>query len=416
MIGRVTQGFMVKDFNNNLTRRQEALQNVQNELASGYKIQYPSQNPVSTINFMDFESRLKEIDTYNQILELTKGKINVVDSALNSLTDIIQRIRELTVQASNNTYTLEDRKLMAIEVDQLLREIINIANSYYKNNSLFGGTSLIDKPFKINKQIDSETGNEFVQDVRYLGNNQSQIVEVDRKELVELFIPGNQVFWADNMGIYPTIPVNGYTAKSDSIINIDGKDIYIKTGDNIEIIADKINNSGVAVRASVQTQNGLSFFVLETTSPHQISLFDKDGSTVLQDLGLIDNGMSPPYNYSPSARVYTGSLFEVLINLRKALLKDNTFEIGGTSLGGIDNVLSNILKYRAHLGAVSERIDKILERLSSDKIYYVDAKQTSIGTDIPDAVMRMKMLEYSHEVALNIGSRILPKTLLDFLR
>jgi flagellar hook-associated protein 3 FlgL len=416
MIGRVTQGYIVNDFNSNLHSRQAEMQNVQNQLSSGYRVNLPSEDPVAAINYMDYDSRLKEIDTYKTIVDNAKSKLNITDSALDSVTSVIQRLRELAVQGANGVYQKDEKQKMAVEVDQLLRELLSLANSNYKGNALFGGTMVNEDPFKANIQTDPNSGMEFLEGVRYIGNNQSQIAEVEKGSRVEVSQPGNQVFWADNMEIYSTLSVSGYTAAADSRVNIDGNEVAIKAGDNLEVIANKINNSGAAVKASVQTVNGASYFTMETTSPHQISITDSEGGTVMQDLGIIDHGMHPPYNYSPASKVYTGSIFDVMVNFRKSLMKDDIFQIGGTALAGIDSSLANVLKYRAHIGAVSQRMDTITDRYLSDEGYITEAKDNSIGTDIPKAMTQLKMLEFSHDVALNVGARILPRTLLDFLR
>jgi len=68
------------------------------------------------------------------------------------------------------------------------------------------------------------------------------------------------------------------------------------------------------------------------------------------------------------------------------------------------------------MGAVSARINTIMERFLSDKVYISDIRQKSIGTDIAQSVMDMKLLEFAHDVALNVGARLMPKSLLDFLR
>lgn len=416
MIGRVTQGFIVNDFNNNLHSRQSELQKVQKQLASGYRVNLPSEDPVAAVNYMDFDSRLREVEIYRTIVDNAKSKMNVTDSSLDSVTSIVQRLRELAVQGANGTYTKEERQNMAVEVDQLLRELASLANASYRGNPLFGGTTVDGSPFKSQFKMDETNGMEFLESVRYTGNNQSQLAEVENGEKVVVSQPGNQIFWADNMNIYSTLNTSGYIAATDSKINIDGATIEIKAGDNLEVIAGKINNSGIGVKASVETKNGASYFALETTSPHQIALSDSDGGSVLQDLGIIDHGMNPPYNYSPAANVYTGSLFDVMIDFRKALMKDDTFKIGGSAIMGVDNSLSNILKYRAHIGSVSQRLDAITERYLSDQVYLTEAKDNAIGTDIPKAMTELKMLEFSHDVALNVGARILPRTLLDFLR
>ena len=416
MLDRVTQGYMVNDFNSQLRQRQSELQKTQNQLSSGLRVNSPSEDPVAIMDFMDYESKLKEINTYKTVVDNTSSKLKTIDSTLDSSTSILQKLRELAVQGANGTLTKDEPGIMAVEVDQMLRELLSQANSQYKGDPVFGGTSMDKEPFKPVFKTNPQTGIEFLENVKYTGNNQAQIIEVDRGSRVNSSQPGNQIFWSDDMIISSNLDVAGYAAPNDSRINIDGIDISIRQGDNLEVIADKINQSGGALSASIETKNGQSYMTIQTTSPHQLSMMDLDGGSTLQDLGLIDDGVSSPNNYAPSARVYTGSIFDVMVNFRKALQDDNVFQIGGTALGGIDNSISNLLKFRANLGAVSERLEIINQRFLSDEVYYNEAKDNAVGTDIPRTMTKMKMLEFSHDVALNIGARILPKTLLDFLR
>jgi flagellar hook-associated protein 3 FlgL len=416
MIGRVSQQSYVNEFLNNAQVRERDMQKVQNRLSSGNRVSLPSQDPVATINYMDYDSRLKEIDVYGSIIMNMDAKLNLTDSVLGSATEAMQRLRELAVQMGNGVYSKQEREIVALEVDQLTRELLSLANSYYKDKPLFGGTTIEPEPFKAFYRTDPNTGVSFLEEVRYVGNHQSQIVEVERGETIDIIPSGNQIFWADDMVIYPTTPATGYTAPSDSRIVVDGQEIQIRRGDSIEIIADKINNSGAAVRASIFTEGNESFFTMQSTRPHQITLMDMDGGRVLEELGLIDAGMYPPFNYSPSARVYSGSIFDVMVDFRKALMEDDIYRIGGTALARMDMAMSNMMNHRAQMGAVSARINTIMERFLSDKVYISDIRQKSIGTDIAQSVMDMKLLEFAHDVALNVGARLMPKSLLDFLR
>ncbi len=416
MIGRVSQQSMVSLFTQNAQNREQELQKVQDQLSSGYRVNKASQDPTATINYMDYDSRLHEINTYSELIQNNENKVNLIDGHLGNTTEVLQRLRELTVQMANGTYTKEERTNAALEVDQLMRQVLANANAKFKGQSLFAGTSIADQAFIPQYKMDPQTGFELIDNVKYMGNNQAQLVEIDRGEMVSVNYSGNQMFWSGNMNIIPTKNVSGYTAPVDATIIVDGVRIAINRGDNLDTIADKINKSGVSVNAAVLTEGGQSIFNIETTSPHQIALQDAEGGRVLEELGLIDPGMNPPLNYSPGAKIYQKSIFETLIDFRKALQKDDTFQIGGTALAELDQSLSNVMKYRAHLGAVNERMHSMLERYLNDEIYYTDAKQKAIGTDITKATMEMKLLEFSHNVALSTGARLMPKTLMDFLR
>jgi flagellin-like hook-associated protein FlgL len=94
-------------------------------------------------------------------------------------------------------------------------------------------------------------------------------------------------------------------------------------------------------------------------------------------------------------------VFDVLIEFRDALLQNDQFVIGGRTLGGLDQSLGNVLKYRAHMGAVNERMQSMLKRYLADESYYTDAKQNAVGTDITKATMQMKMLEFGRGASIS---------------
>jgi len=378
MAAGISQIAMANQFTFNTLKKEAELGKVQNQLTSGFKINLPSDDPTATVNFMDYDSRLKEIDTYGKLIQNATAKLDYVDGKLGSATEILQRIRELAVQMANGIYSQEERQITAMEVDQLIRELVAIGNSSYKGDPMFGGTFVGDVPFKQYTITDPKTGDQFVSDVKYIGNNQSQIMQIEQNENVHVNHPGNQLFWAYDSLIMPTLPSTGYTAPNDSKISVDGIDIAINQGDSLDVIAKKINDSGAAVKAGVFTHNGASYFTLESTTPHQLTLMDTSGGSVLQNLGIIDAGSQPPNNLSPSAKMFSGSVFDVIVDFREALIKNDQFAIGGQVLGGIDMAMDNILKYRASLGAVEMRMQTVQERLSSEQVYIADIHKKTI--------------------------------------
>ncbi len=416
MFRRITQNFLSSNFVYSLHRRMRDMYDVEKKLSTMRRFDLPEKDPVGAVMSMDYKDRLYEISVYTRNLDEAIGRLNLVDSNLASVTDILQRIRELAVQGANGTYTNEDRQKMAREVDELLRELVHLANAYYKDTTIYSGANVKDEPFMMILGRDSTTGEEVVQNVRYFGNEVAVQREIDRKEFVPINIAGHRIFWSKPQVIIGGANGTGYVSNRTQVIRVDGKDITIEAGDDIETIARKINESGVAVHAFVDNSQGTNRLVLEATTPHQITLEDIGGGTVLSDLGIIDAGLTPPNNYSPTARVYGGSLFDAVISLRNHLVNGDTFKIGGDDLHFIDEALNNILEYRAEIGARTSRMQEVRERLDSDRVFITEVLANVESTDIPEAVTELNMLELAHKTALNVGSRIIQPTLLDFLR
>ncbi|MDH5680786.1 MAG: flagellar hook-associated protein FlgL, partial [Spirochaetota bacterium] len=265
-------------------------------------------------------------------------------------------------------------------------------------------------------------GEPMITGIRYEGDNGIHYREVDRGEYLGVNLPGNNVFWGSNQRITSQTLATGYIATSKvpgsahQAIKIDGVEIRIDDGDNLQTIVDKINGASIAVKAEIDNTTGNDFIVLQSTKPHQISLEDMRGGTVLQDLGLIaQGGAQGPNNYAPSAIIHGDSVFNQVIKLRNALLND---DINGVnrSIGAIDEGMDNLRNNMALVGARQKRMEVALERNSHNIVYAKDIYSKIQATDMAEAVTEMKNLELSHQAALQVGARILRPTLLDFLR
>ena len=404
----------------NLNRHQLMLDKIQNQLATGKKIRRPGDDPAAAANQMYFRTRFQELAQFEENVNEAKAKLNIVDGELGRITDILHRIRVLSVQAANGIYQgdnfFELRKVIASEIDQHLRALIDIANARDGTGRyLFGGHISERPPFEaiqsslpLLKEIGSE---EQIIGVRYQGDIGLQLREVERSQYIGVNLLGNKAFWGTNMTITGDTDTSGYQASSDQSFKIDGVEVRVATGDTIDDIIDKINSSGLDLKAS---KIGSNFLSLHTSSPHQIWLEDSEDGTVLKDIGLLSaNPLSPPNNYAETARVSGLSLFDVVIKLRNDLFSGDQLEIGGRDLGNIDESMNNLLAHRASVGAKEKRLEEHEKRIAWDEAYMNELLAKSEGIDIPETIVNLKWLETVHNYALNTGARIIRPQLMD---
>lgn len=407
----------------NVMRHQNELDKTQNQLATGQKIAKPSDDPGIATNQMYYRTRVKELEQFEENIATATDRLNHTDGELSSATDIMQRIRELAVQASNGIYQgdngFELKVSIAKEIDQHLRSLIEIGNGRdATGRPLFGGHVTDRPPFEVIEGsvpgLQGVDPAEQIVGVRYNGDIGRRLAEVERSQYIDVNFPGNQTFWGTNMTLTSGVDSSGYVARADQKINVDGKVISISAGDTADDIIDKINDSGLELGAS---RIGQDFVSLQTTAPHQIHLEDMEGGTVLKDLGLVSaGGENPPNNYSTTATVSGMSLFDVVIKFRNDLFAADQREIGGRDLALMDESMNNILRHRSEVGARQNRLDEHMKRVSWDRTYMTEILSKSEGIDVPETIMNLKWLETVHQYALNVGSRVIRPTLMDFLR
>lgn len=406
-----------------LNRHQYEMDKIQAQLATGQKIQTPKDDPAAATNQMFFRTRLHELSQFDRNINDGMARLNLMDGELGRITDILQRIRVLTVQASNGIYqgdnAFELKHAIASEIDQHLRALIDIGNGKDATGlPLFGGYTVERSPFEpILSNVKGLKGLELenqIVGVEYRGDIGKRLIEVERSQYIDVNLPGNQALWGTNFTITGSVDNSGYIASSDQAFRIDGVEIRVQAGDTIDDIIDKINHAGIDVKAS---KIGQDFISLHSTAPHQIWLEDVEGGTVLKDIGLVSADRSrPPNNYADTARVSGLSLFDVIIKLRNDLLAGDQLEISGRDLGNLDEALDNVLRHRAQIGARQNRLEEHMKRVAWDKSYITELLASNEGIDVPETIMNLKWLESVHSYALNVGARIIKPTLMDFLR
>ncbi|WNB75319.1 flagellar hook-associated protein FlgL [Methylomonas koyamae] len=120
--------------------QQSKLNETQLKLSSGKKYLNPAENAVAATSMLNFEQNIKENQQYQTNIGAARQRLGLEESNLANATDVLHRIRELTVQALNDTNTQTNRQQIAMEVDELNKQLLSIANTKNANGEyLFSG-------------------------------------------------------------------------------------------------------------------------------------------------------------------------------------------------------------------------------------------------------------------------------------
>jgi len=399
-----------------LQAKEWKLNELQDKMASQTRIRELRDDPLAAGHATRFQSKQARLERFSTNIASARGELALTEGNIRSAMDILQRVRELGVQGANGIYDRSQLAYMGEEVNQLLNEMVQLANARSGNGTyLFSGFRSQVEPFRIATSPVEGSSGEVITQVEYVGDNGSNQAEVSENAALEFKVPGNVAFWAENQQIFSTVEATGYRAQHNSTLRIDGATIELKEGDNVYAIISKINESGAPVKAKLDpVKNSL---VLESTFAHQIWAQDVAGGRVLQDLGVVSpQSGPPPLNLADSARVFGGSIFDMILHLRDNLYRGDHETIGGSGLRGIDQGIETLTSTLAEIGSRDARLQITDRRLSEEATEYIRQNSEAVDLDLTQAVTELKMLEYTHQAALGTAGRILRPTLLDFLR
>ena len=133
---------------NSIIDQQSKLFETQNQLATGKRINSPSDDPTGAAQLVGLSESSKITAQYQDNILAARTRLELEDTALGSVGDTLQRVRELTIQALNETKNASDRAAIAAEVRQLADEVIGLANRKDGNGQfMFAGFQVLTTPF-----------------------------------------------------------------------------------------------------------------------------------------------------------------------------------------------------------------------------------------------------------------------------
>jgi flagellar hook-associated protein 3 FlgL len=144
---RITTAMSHRHVVADLQRAQERLAVAQRQVSSGQRIGKASDDPTGAERATRLRADLETNAAYRTAVDASQSWVSATGSAVQSLTDLVHRARELTVQAANGATTPAGRAAMQKEIDALAEQAKSTLNGAYDGHYLFSGTATDTAPY-----------------------------------------------------------------------------------------------------------------------------------------------------------------------------------------------------------------------------------------------------------------------------
>src|SRR6056300_94167 len=225
-----------------MTKQQSDLASIQERVATGKELVRPSDSPELAVNIARIKSTIGQLDAYKNSLNSVNDRLRIEESYLEGSKDVLIKMKQLTLQGSNGSLFGRDREVIALEVDELIAEMKNLANGTDANgNFLFAGSRVATMPYQ-----EDDDGI-----IRYQGDNFRPQLDYTQKRRSEIGRNGLDVFkpilTGDQVGAIPahyTVDISSTFEVGDQFqIEIEGRQFSyeVKPGDELENILQRLN-------------------------------------------------------------------------------------------------------------------------------------------------------------------------------
>lgn len=186
---RITQESLSRTTLSNIKLNYKKMQDTQEKLSSGKQINRPSDDPSGTRKVLGLKTEELQIQQFLSNTALAKEQIQFTSLTLENIQETVSKVKELTIQASNDTNGPTDRKIIASEIDSLLESVLQNANADNNGRYIFSGTKTFTPAFATTRDNNGD-----ISSVSYSGNSEEIKYQIGPNSFIQTNLPGGKMF------------------------------------------------------------------------------------------------------------------------------------------------------------------------------------------------------------------------------
>ena len=109
------------------------------QLSSGNKYQKITENPIASVNILNTNRQLGQIETFEQNVGMATAELSALDDLLDLANGYLSSAWDKAIQANNQTYGKTSLEALKVEIDEITKTMVDLANTQYNDNYIFSG-------------------------------------------------------------------------------------------------------------------------------------------------------------------------------------------------------------------------------------------------------------------------------------
>ena len=182
-IGRVPTLLQSSMLMSTLQGSQSDMLTVQNQISTGQRLNLASDDPAAALGIQQLNRTISNNDQFTSNINFASSFLNTADNTLSTLTDLINQAKSIASSQIGTGSTADERTAQAQVVSSLLSRVLDLSNTRYANQSVFGGQNGTEDAF-------TSVGGGF----KYQGSQAGQGILTPTGSEIPYTLNGNQVF------------------------------------------------------------------------------------------------------------------------------------------------------------------------------------------------------------------------------
>ena len=370
---------------------------LQEQTSTGSRINRPSDDPSCSYRVTILNSQEKSLENHINNLSETVGTLELSSTVIQEIGSALTETKVRLTQVIGGIYHEETRERLAEGINDILEQVVSLANTKNIGQYLFGGSNTTSAPYLVERTNGQITG------VTYQGSLDNRDIEIAPGIKSSAFYVGYDIFHSDDRGDPIFLGDTGAAAgsgtssvKSDVWLTVtyDGSDYNLSIDDGVTVIdvGDVSDPSNVAV----------------TNSEGQVLYVD---ATTISSTGI-----------EPVSIPGTHDIFNTLMNIRDMLKNEREFssdqlgKLQNNALIALEEVNELLVQAEVSVGSKIGFLDNLKDSLKKLKFDAEDESTLLQEADIAQIAIDLSRREVLYQMSLSIAGKLMSVSLLDFIR
>jgi flagellar hook-associated protein 3 FlgL len=406
MFTRVSTSELFRQGVGSILEGQAAVGKTSLQIASGKRILSPADDPSGSVQSLELSTALAVNTQFQRNIDVATQRIQYEEISLNSVVNNLQRVRELVVQANNDSQNQDTRSYIASEIRQRLDEMVGLANSRDANGEyIFAGYRSNTEPFSIDA-----LGN-----VSYIGDDNQRFIQISPVRQVAIGNSGNDTF-------NQILDGNGSFTTAANVANTGTA--WIDTGEVTDLATWQANIDTYTVTITEPTPGNLEYTVTDSLAAVVAGPAPfVDGADIsVPAIGMRFSLTGTPaagdtFTIEPSTNKSIFDTYTDIINaLESPAGQGQMHTILNQGLQELDNDMTNIDRIRSSVGSRLNAIEGQSEINESAGLQLRTVKSAIEDLDYAEAISRFQQQLTGLEAAQKTYIQIQGLSLFDYIR
>lgn len=186
---RISTSYLLNNLSRDIAQQLARMQKLSEDISTGKRVRKPSDDPIAASRGLAIRALRAGVAQHKINIGDAKDWLSATERALMKAQEVFENAADAALRAGNSTLSDDERRALAQDVDGLISELVDLANTQYDGRYIFAGLKTLTRPFVLTKNAGTPSYT-----VTYEGADGSKQIEVEPGTTMQVNTNGGEAF------------------------------------------------------------------------------------------------------------------------------------------------------------------------------------------------------------------------------